>query len=122
MYGEANCVYKINMEVFDTEPERLACFQGPKFDGFRVSPDGKHVAISIERRLLILPFDVEAISGVSSAFELQSLAEICLDYTDVAVKGAQWSADGNRLAVVYQSVVGQRLGDTIRVLAVDIER
>ena len=122
LYGEGNCVYKVDAEAALGEPERLACFKAPRFDGFRVSPDGKYVAISIERRLLILPFDIEAIASASSAFELQALEDICLDYTDVAVKGAQWSADGRSLAVLYQSVLGQRLGDTIRVLQVDMER
>lgn len=122
MYGEGNCVYKVEVDVALAEPEQLACFKTPRFDGFRLSPDGNYVAISIERRLLILPFDLETISSVSSAFELQALEDICLDYTDVAVKGAQWSVEGQRLAVIYQSVVGQRLGDTIRVLQVDMER
>lgn len=122
MYGEGNCIYKVAADAALAEPEQLACFKAPRFDGFRVSPDGTHVAISIERRLLILPFDLETISSVSSAFELQALEDICLDYTDVAVKGAQWSADGRSLAVLYQSVIGQRIGDTIRVLQVDMER
>jgi hypothetical protein len=74
------------------------------------------------RRLLVLPFGIKAIASVSSAFELQSMEDLCLDYSEVAVKGAQWSADGQRLAIVYQSVVGQRIGDTIRVLDVDMER
>jgi serine/threonine-protein kinase len=122
IYGEGNCVYKVDAEAALGEPEQLACFKEPRFDGFRVSPDGRHVAISIERRLLILLLDLETISSASSAFELQTLEEICLDYTDVAVKGAQWSADGRSLAVIYQSVIGERMGDTIRVLQVDMER
>jgi serine/threonine-protein kinase len=122
IYGEGNCIYKVAVNVALGEPEQLACFREAHFDGFRVSPDGKHVAISIERRLLILPFDLESLSSASSAFELQALEDICLDYTDVAVKGAQWSADGQSLAVLYQSVIGERLGDTIRVLQVDMER
>jgi hypothetical protein len=122
LYGEASCVYKINVESDHAEPEELVCFKEPRFDGFRVSPDGEWVAISIARRLLVLPFDVKTISNVSSAFELQSMEDLCLDYTDVAVKGAHWSTDGQRLAIVYQSVVGQRLGDTIRVLDVDMDR
>ncbi|HJR81288.1 MAG TPA: protein kinase [Anaerolineales bacterium] len=122
VYGEGNCVYKVDAETALAEPEELACFGEPRFDGFRVSPDGEHVAISIERRLLILPFDIQAISSASSAFALQALEDICLDYTDVAVKGAQWSADGESLAVMYQSVIGERIGDTILVLQVDMER
>jgi hypothetical protein len=122
IYAEGSCVYRIDVEAGRTLPEQLACFREPRFNGFRLSPDGKMVAISIERRLLVLPLDIEQISNVSSAFELQALENVCLDYTDVAVKGAQWSDDGRRLTVLYQSVVGQRLGDTLRVLDVDMER
>jgi hypothetical protein len=106
----------------EATPEELVCFKEPKFDGFRVSPDGTQVAVSIAHRLLILPFDLEMLSTVNSAFELQSRKELCLDYADAAVKGARWSADGQRLAVLYQSVIGQRIGDTIRVLDVDTQR
>jgi hypothetical protein len=40
----------------------------------------------------------------------------------VDVKDAQWSANGRRLAIRYQSVVGNRIGDTIRVIEVNRER
>jgi serine/threonine protein kinase len=122
LYGERNCVYRINVEMAQTQPEELACFNDPKFDGFRVSPDGQQVAISIERRLLLLSFDLKTLSAAPTAFELQNLDNLCLDYAEVAVKGAQWSADGLRLAIRYQSVVGQHIGDTIRVIEVDMER
>jgi serine/threonine protein kinase len=122
LYGEASCVYKINVETAQTAAEEVVCFKSLKFDSFRVSPNGKHVAISIERRLLVIPFDLKTLSTISSAFELQNSENLCLDYVDVAVKGARWDADGQRLAVLYQSAVSQRIGDTIRVLDVDMER
>src|SRR5262245_52237819 len=80
------------------------------------------VAISIARRLLVLPFDLQVISNVTSAFELQNSKDLCLDYADVSVKGAQWSRDGQELTVLYKSLVNQRVGDTIRVLDVDMQR
>ena len=122
LFAQRNCVYKINVEAAQTNLEKLACFNGPNFQGFRVSPDGKYTAISIENRLLVLPYDLKALSTAPSTFELQSLDNVCLDYADVAVKGAQWSNDGRSLAIRYQSVVGNRIGDTIRVLEVDLER
>ena len=42
----------------------------------------------------------------------------CLDYSDVSAKSAQWSADGKKLAVLYQNIRGQRLADTVRVINV----
>ncbi|HLF73618.1 MAG TPA: protein kinase, partial [Anaerolineales bacterium] len=122
LYVEGSCVYTIDVETTRREPEQLACFTDSNLTGFRVSPDGQRVAISIADRLLLLPFDLSRLSRVSSAFELQKLEELCLDYSDVTVTGALWSADGERLAVRYQSVIGQRLGDTIRVIGVDWER
>jgi serine/threonine protein kinase len=122
LYVEGNCVYKIDVETTRPEPEQLVCFTDAKFAGFRVSPDGQRVAISIVDRLLLLPFDLTTLSKVSSAFELQKLDELCLDYADVTVKGALWSADGQRLAIRYQSVIGRWLGETIRVIGVDWEQ
>lgn len=122
LYVEGNCVYRISVEIAQSEPEKLACFNDADFSGFRVSPDGKQVAISIAHRLLVLPLDVPRLSNATSVFALQTLEDLCIDYASVAVKGVRWSADGQRLAVMYQSVVGQRIGDTIRVLDVDLER
>ena len=100
----------------------MACFNDRKIGGFRVSPDGEWVAISVAYRLLVLPFDIPALSATTSTFELQSREDLCLDYADVDVKDAQWSADGRRLAIRYQSVVGERIGDTIRVMEVNRAR
>jgi len=122
LYVEGNCVYKIEVETSQKEPQQLVCFTDSKFQGFRVSPDGQRVAISIANRLLVLPFDLTALSAVSSAFELQKLESLCLDYADVTVKGALWSADGKRLALRYQSVVNGRIGETIRVIEGNWER
>lgn len=122
LYVEGNCVYAIDVESAAREPEQVICFTDAKLAGFRLSPDGGRVAISVGDRLLLLPFDLTTLSRVSSAFELQKLDELCLDYSDVTVKGALWSVNGRRLAIRYQSVIGQRLGDTIRVIEVDWQR
>jgi serine/threonine protein kinase len=122
LYMEGKCVYTIDVDSSSREPEQLVCFTDANFAGFRVSPDGKRVAISIADRLLLLPFERETFSSVSSAFELQKLETLCLDYADVTVKGALWAADGKRLAIRYQSVIGRWLGDTIRVIEVDWQR
>ena len=122
LYGEESCVYKINLETAEKKSEEITCFNDAHFDGFRVSPDGEMVAISIDRRLLVLPFDLQILSRLNSAFQLQGSEDLCLDYADVAVKGAQWSRDGQELTIMYQSVVNQRIGDTFRVLDVDVQR
>ncbi len=121
LYGEGKCVYKLDTTASHPSPQQIACFTDSKFEGFRVSPDGKYVAISIDRRLIVFPFDQQLLPTIKSAFELQSSDKACLAYTDVAVKSAQWSKDGKSVAILYQSVIGQNLADTIRVLSVDTE-
>ena len=122
LYAENNCVYEISVTAAQAKPEQVVCFINGKLEGFRLSPDGTHVAISIEHRLIVLPYDAEWLSTVTSAFELQSATDACLDYAEISVKRAQWSADGNSLAILYQSVVGSRIGDTIRIMGIDLLR
>ena len=122
LYGENNCVYTINVTSSPLKSEVVACFTQDKLDGFRVSPDGSHVAITINNRLIVLPFDPTWLSAVTSAFELQTVEDICLDYAKVSVKRALWSADGKSLAVLYQSVIGQRSGNTILIMDLDLIR
>ena len=122
LYVEETCVYKIDVQSAQKESEQLICFKDDKFMGFRVSPDGKLVAISMAHRLLVLPYDLQILATAASAFELQKLESLCLDYADVAVKGALWSDDGSRLAIRYQSVVYGRIGDTVRVIEGNWER
>ena len=73
-------------------------------------------------RLIVLPFDLELLGTAKSPFELQRSEKACIDYYAVPVKGAQWSADGGSLAILYQGPVGQRLGETVRILDVDLVR
>jgi serine/threonine protein kinase len=124
LYGEGKCIYKVDAEAGEPIPEKIGCFTDEFFDGFRVSPDGNNIAFSIARRLLVLPFDLELLSTVRSAFELQNSEDICIDYAEVTVKSVQWSSDGKSLAILYQGAVGNlnRLGDTVRVLEVDLAR
>ena len=122
LYIQGNCVYRIDVASETSEPEELACYQDSPFAGFRISPDGEWVAVSISHRLLVLPFDLEALSAASSTFELQQMEGLCLDYAEVNVRDAQWSDDGRKLAVRYQSVIGNRSGDTIRVIEINKQR
>lgn len=122
IYVENKCIYKIGVTTDQPKPEMVVCFTTDEIEGFRVSPDSQHVAISIEHRLIVLPYDPAWLSTVTSAFELQTSDDVCLDYADVSVKRALWSANGKSLAVLYQSVIGQRIGDTIRIMDVNLLR
>ena len=93
------------------------CFNSAQdFQGFRVSPDGKQAAISLDHRLYVVPFDPQTLAGIRDAAGLVALNG-CLTYAAVAAKSASWSRDGQKLAVLYS--LGQpdgRLADTVRVI------
>ncbi|MGE5374226.1 MAG: protein kinase domain-containing protein [Bacteroidota bacterium] len=122
LYIESSCVYRIQADAKQQEPEKLLCFKDPKFTGFRVSPDGTKVAISIAGRLVVLPFDPAVLATAATSFELQKLEGVCVNYTDVNVKDALWSADGERLAIRYQGMVNGHIGETVRVISPNWER
>ena len=125
LYGEGNCIYKVDAEADNPAPEKISCFSNDEnFLGVRLSPDGNHIALSVKNRLLILPFDLELLSTVKSAFELQNSEKLCIEYSEVNVEGAQWASNGESVAILYKGPVGNLtdIGDTVRVLKVDLVR
>ncbi len=117
-YGEGKCIKTVNVNTFIST--NLVCLEGSNFSGFRVSPDGKRAAITIERRVIIIPFDREALARAKTPFDLQTLPNACLDYSAVSAKFAVWSADSNKLAILHQDIRGQRFADLVRII--DISR
>jgi len=124
LYREGNCIYTVNAEDSNPQPAKLGCYQGNNFTGFRVSQDGKYTAISIANRLIVLPFNLDFLSTAKETFDLQNWDQTCIDYADAtdAVRAVQWSTDGKSLAVKYQSLINNRLGESIRILDVNLIR
>lgn len=118
LYGEGKCVKTVNVDTFAITT--LTCLEGLNFTGFRVSPDGKQAAVTIERRVIVIPFDREALAKAQNAFSLQNLPGTCLDYANVTAKFALWSADSKKLAILHQNIRGQRFADCVRII--DISR
>ena len=122
LYGEGQCIYTVTVQDLQTSPEKSFCFDGANLSGFRVSPDGLQAALSIDQHLLIVPFDEKLLSLHPSLESLQSLSSLCLDYAEISVKRALWSADGKKLAVLHESVIGDGRRESLRVLAIDPQR
>jgi len=118
-YISRNCVYILDVEVL--RAEQVMCFVSREvLEGFKVSPDGKLVAISIERTLNILPFDLEVLKEVDTRFSLLALKENCF-YNQYAFREVLWSKTGTQLAahVVDTQLVSS---DQVFVLNVDIPK
>ena len=96
VYISRNCANAIDVETRSIE--ELVCFDANEvLEDFRVSPDGKWLAISIQRTLNILPFDLELLEDVETRFGLTLLRENCF-YNQYAFRDLLWSKSGTQLA------------------------
>ncbi|HET6595378.1 MAG TPA: protein kinase [Anaerolineales bacterium] len=116
-YISRNCIYWMDLE--DRQPQKLMCFVANELlEDFEVSPDGKLVAISVERTLNILPFDFEVLQDIDSRFSLLTLRENCF-YNQYAFREVLWSESGTQIAahVVDTELVSS---DQVFLLNIDI--
>ncbi|HJR80895.1 MAG TPA: protein kinase [Anaerolineales bacterium] len=116
-YVSRNCVYL--MDVDTRQPQELMCFiTNELLEDFEVSPDGKLVAISIQRTLNILPFDPEILRDIDSRFSLLARRDNCF-YNQYAFREVLWSKSGTQIAahVVDTELVSS---DQVFLLNIDI--
>ncbi len=106
-----------NIQLVEAESGRvdvLAAFSSSSLlDAFRISPDAKQVAISFNRKIFIVPFDLEAIRQVRSEQGFVNLKG-CVSYTAgtqaaMAAREFRWSTDSKSVAWLYAGVLP---GDT----------
>ena len=82
----------------------ITCFNSADFvEAFDISPDGKLVAISVNRVLFIVPFDLATLSKVRSVGELALVQGGLFKYPDLnkqqSIKQVRWLNTGKRIAV-----------------------
>jgi Protein kinase domain len=95
-YVSRNCVYLMDLDT--RQPQELMCFVSDELlEDFEVSPDGKLVAISVQRTLNILPFDTEMLKDIDSRFSLLALKDNCF-YNQYAFREVLWSKSGTQIA------------------------
>lgn len=109
----------MTLKTVDTETlreENITSFLSSQyFESFHVSPDGKQAAISLDRELFVVPFDLESARNIRKHSDLLALKG-CLYYTKFAVKDALWSDDGTKLALKILVPAGNQRADAIRIL------
>lgn len=114
IYLRNTCVY--TLDVSTHAAQQINCFNAQQLGGFRVSPDGKRAAISIDGQLVIAPYDVDALSKAPNRIALTKMPGACV-YNRDSVKDVRWSKDGKKVAFVYVDV-SNRPVDQIRVVDV----
>ena len=98
---------------------QMTCFPAAEYlDGFQISPDGKQVAISLNRVEYVVPFDLAKLSNAHTWAQLMDMKG-CFSYGNLTnqdpVVGARWSTDGKEIAFdTYVADTGTRV-ELIRV-------
>ncbi|MFQ5616007.1 MAG: TolB family protein, partial [Anaerolineales bacterium] len=105
------CIKSVN---FDLVVDIIVCFKSiDLLEGFEVSPDGQQIAISLDREIYIVPFDLEALNPGKdlNRNDLIQMAtcEYLAPYNRNAVKGVHWSNDGQQIALM---ILGTGTGAT----------
>lgn len=115
LYMSGKTVKTVNIET-DVEEVIINYVSAEYFEGFSVSPDGKQVAISVNRELFIVPYDLLKLRFATRRSALLEMNG-CL-YNQLAVKDVQWSDDGTRLAMEYIANADGVFVDAIRIVDV----
>lgn len=120
-YILGKCIHSVDIHTLRID--NLACFESADFlEAFQISPDGQHLAISLNRELFVLPYDQEKLSQARYRKDLQAMAdcEILAPYSHndkvIAVKSARWSRDGKQLAIVRKGVDNGQQVDLVHLL------
>ena len=92
------------------------------FEAFKISPDGKQVAISLARELHIVPFDIEQMRNIRKKSDLLALNGCFynVDTIKIAVLDVLWSKDMKQVAVKFLAPVGNVYSQTMRVMDVHL--
>lgn len=114
LYTSGASIRTVNIET-QVEDIFMSFPSAQYLDDFRVSPDGKWAAISLNRELFVIPFDANILREVDRKSELLAL-DYCVYLEKPAVKQVRWSADSRRLALEFLTPSGSRVSEAIRVI------
>ncbi len=117
VYMARNCAFIVDGKT--KANKQIACFDlNETLEGFRVSSDGKLVAISLQKTLNIVPFNLDTLREVTTRFNLATMKSFCF-YNQYSFRDVLWSNDGKYLAA---RIVDTELtnSDQISLLFLDI--
>ena len=116
IYVSRNCAYKLDSATRMTE--EIVCFPPNELlEDFHVSRDGKYVAISVQRTLNIIPFDIDTLKHVTTRFNLIDMEENCY-YNQYPFREVLWSNDGKQLAI---RVIDTKLVSSDQIFLVNVD-
>jgi len=120
-YVSGKCVQMVSLE--SATVENLACVNYiDSLKSFDISPDGARAAITVDKQMYIVPFDIARLKEVTTRGDLIEMAE-CKDfapYTRNLVTQVRWSKDSTTLAAkLIANLGGGKQGNIIQLFKVD---
>jgi len=117
LYISGKCIQSVS--VAEGVVTQITCFTAADFlEAFEISPDGKQVAISLNRVVFVVPFDLTAISTARDWRQLRDMKG-CFTYGNLPnqapPKSVRWSNDGTKIAINTISVEAGRQVDLVRI-------
>ncbi len=105
-YISGKCILSVTVPV--VEFTQITCFNAAEYlEAFEISPDGTQVAISLNRVLYVVPFDLAEISKARNWTHLEAMKG-CFTYGKLPhqypAKEVRWSNDGTKIAVNTMSM------------------
>jgi serine/threonine protein kinase len=114
LYMSGKTVKTVNIETL--REDIVMSYQSAEFfESFQVSPDGTQAALTVNRELFVVAYDVEKLRPITNRNQLIDLKG-CIFYNELAIKDALWADDGTRLAIKYLANKGGVRVDTIRII------
>jgi serine/threonine protein kinase len=115
-YIQGKCVYLIDYET--RVLDKVACFEAAEYlENFTFSPEGDQVAISVDRRNYVVPYDLETLQAVRNNNDLIAMND-CKSIVPVPTntKFFRFANDGERFLTIQIGLTGNLRGDNIQFL------
>ncbi len=120
LYLSGKCVFLANLRT--NTVDRLICFPtAERVDGFRVSPDGKQVAVTVEGSLFIARYDPQKLRQITGRSDLFRQGEVCATFNRDEVLEVRWARDGKTVSARVRVPAGGRVIEAIEVLRIDCQ-
>jgi serine/threonine-protein kinase len=114
------CIWSLNID--SQQVDTIACFESAEYlETFAISPDGAQVAISLNREMYVVPFDLAQLKSVKYNYDLADMAT-CASVapmktstgTAVPIKQFRWANDSQRFVILKLANAGGQLVDLIQ--------
>ncbi|MBC8505206.1 MAG: protein kinase [Anaerolineales bacterium] len=123
-YISGKCVWSAELET--GRLDFVACFESAEYlDSFAISPDGTRAAISVNRALYIVPYDINLLKEIRYGPHLEEISE-CPAFAPlkntkesiVSVQRVRWSDDGEALSLMVLAALSGVQGDIVQIFPI----